>query len=520
MIVRNAMRKFPLPALLLFSVSAWASASASDCPALAKAKLPDTTISTAVLVPAGTFNAPYGNPVAGLPEFCRVAGTIRPTSDSDIRFEVWLPASGWNEKYLGVGNGGFAGQISFDQLGTNLKRGFATAATDTGHQADGVDASWAYKHPEKIDDFGWRALHLTTENAKRLTELFYGTPAKRAYFDACSDGGREALMEAQRFPEDFDGILAGAPANNWTKLLASGAANFQMLRDPAAYISSMKLPAISEATLAACDALDGVKDGIISDPSRCHFDPAVLLCKSEDALSCLTAPQVRFLKSLYAGAPNVFPGHTPGGELGGGGWSSWILGEGPGAGAGSGFFANYFRYMVFDDPAWNPFNATVDAAVHAADEKTARALNSTDPDLRKFEARGGKLILYHGWNDPAIAPQNTIHYFASVQAKLGAGEADKFVRLYMVPGMQHCLGGPGPTVLGQFGTPATDGGIFEALEKWVETGTAPTSVIATKYKGDNPRQGVQMTRPLCPYPQVAQYKGAGDTNDASSFICR
>jgi feruloyl esterase len=292
-----------------------------------------------------------------------------------------------------------------------------------------------------------------------------------------------------------------------------------MLRDPAAYISSMKLPGISAATLAACDAQDGVKDGIISDPSRCHFDPAVLLCKSEDSLTCLTAPQVRFLKSLYAGAANVFPGHTPGGELGAGGWSAWILGDGPGAGAGAGFFANYFRYMVFDDPAWNPFNANVDAAVHAADEKTARALNSTDPDLRKFKARGGKLILYHGWNDPAIAPQNTINYYASVQAKVGAVEADKFVRLYMVPGMQHCLGGPGPTVLGQFGTAATDGGIFAALEQWVETGTAPASITATKYKGDNPRQGVQMTRPLCPYPQVAQYKGTGDTNDARSFVC-
>jgi feruloyl esterase len=506
--------------LLLLALPAWSL----NCPALAQAQLPDTTIQVAAVVPAGNFTAPYGNPVADLPEFCRVAGTIRPTPDSDIRFEVWLPVSGWNQKYLGVGNGGFAGRIEFDQLGTTLKRGYATAGTDTGHQADGTDASWAYKHPEKINDFGWRALHLTTENAKRLIELYYGTSAKRAYFDSCSDGGREALMEAQRFPNDFDGILAGAPANDWTKLLSAGAANFQVLRDPAAYISSMKLPAISAATLAACDAQDGVKDGIINDPSRCHFDPAVLLCQGEDSLTCLTAPQVRFLKSIYDSASNahgeaVFPGHTPGGELGAGGWSSWILGEGPGSGASSAFFANYFRYMVFDDPAWNPFNANVDTNLHAAEESTARALNSTDPDLQKFQSHGGKLILYHGWNDPAIPAQSTINYYTAVRAKLGDAQADQFVRLYMVPGMQHCLGGPGATVLGQFGTPAPNGGIFGALEQWVEKGTAPEELTAIKYKSDNPRLGVQMTRPLCPYPQVAQYKGTGDSNDARNFTC-
>ena len=502
---------------LVFFCAAILSASplrASNCESLSKSKLPDTIISVAAVVPA----------VNDVPEYCRIAGVIRPTSDSEINFEVWLPTSGWNEKYLGVGNGGFAGAIGFDQMTGNLKRGFATAGTDTGHQAGGEDATWAYKHPEKINDFGWRVLHLTTEAAKKLTELFYGTAAKHTYFDSCSDGGREALMEAQRFPGDFDGILAGAPAYNWTRLVASGAAAFQALRDPAAYISDMKLPAISAAVLAACDAQDGVKDGIIANPLKCHFDPSVLQCKGPDSLSCLTAPQVAYLMTLYAGAYNsrgelIFPGHTPGSELGEGGWSSWLIGSGPGAGASAGFFENYFRYMVFDDPIWNPFTATVDTAVHAADEKTARALNSTNPDLSAFEKHGGKLILYHGWNDPAIAPQSTIDYFKAVEAKTGAAEAEKFVRLYMVPGMQHCLGGPGPTMLGQFGTRTKDDGAFGALERWVEQGVQPQTIVATKYKTGVPKPAIEMTRPLCPYPQEAKYKGNGDTNDYRNFTC-
>lgn len=285
--------KTPMRILLTAALAALfytLSANASDCGGLASAKLADTTIETAAVVPAGSFAPPYGNPVEGLPEFCRVAGIIRPTSDSEIRFEVWMPVGGWNHKYLGVGNGGFAGQIDFSALGGNIKRGFATAATDTGHQAGGEDASWAYKHPEKIKDFGWRGLHLTTANAKQLLQMFYSAPAKHAYFDACSDGGREALMEAQRFPDDFDGILAGAPANYWTALVAGGAATYQVLHNPEAYISSMKLPAIHAAVMNACDATDGVKDGIISDPSRCHFDLSVLLCKGPDSLTCLTAP--------------------------------------------------------------------------------------------------------------------------------------------------------------------------------------------------------------------------------------
>jgi tannase/feruloyl esterase len=504
-------------------------ARAADCASLANTNLPNTALTTAAPMPAGRFTPPYGRALDKLPAFCRVAGVIRPTGDSDIRFEVWLPASDWNGKFLSVGNGGFAGSINYFALADDLRRGYATAATDTGHQANAEDASWAYRHPEKVVDFGYRALHLTAENAKALIRAFYSNPAQQSYFDSCSDGGREALMEAQRFPEDFDGILAGAPANFWTHLLANALSMIQSMygKDPAAYIPSKKLPAIQAAALAACDARDGVKDGLISDPLRCHFDTSVLLCKGADSPNCLTAPQLATLNKLYSGAQDahgkqIFPGYIPGAEDGPGGWAPWITGTAPGKASGPAYAENYFRYMVFQDPAWNPLTANVDAAEAAADEKTAAALNSTDPDLGHFKNRGGKLILYHGWNDPAISPLNSINYYQSVIAKMGRKDTDNFVRLYMVPGMQHCFPGPGPNSFGQTGHPTAKGkpyGVFNALEEWVEKGTAPGDIVATKYLDDDPSKGIQMTRPLCPFPQIARYKGAGDTNDSANFSC-
>lgn len=522
----------PLRALLTLMILAASAANfarAADCAALAKANLPNTTITTSESLPAGAFTPPFGRPIEKLPAFCRVAGSIHPSRDSDIRFEVWLPSSGWNRKFLGVGNGGFAGSINYFALADNLKRGYATAATDTGHEGATEDATWAYLHPEKVVDFGYRGLHVTAEDAKSLIRAFYSSGPERSYFDSCSDGGREALMEAQRFPEDFDGILAGAPANFWTHLLANGLAIMQVMygKDPAGYIPSTKLPAIQSAALAACDANDGVKDGIINNPPQCHFDPDVLLCKAQDSPACLTAPQVSTLKTIYSGATDshgkqLFPGYMPGAEEGPGGWALWITGSAPGKASGPTFAENYFRYMVFSYPAWNPLSANVDMAEAAADQKTAAILNSTDADLSKFRNRGGKLILYHGWNDPAIPPGNTINYYSALNERMGAGNVDGFVRLYLVPGMQHCLNGPGPSWFGQTGHPTAKGnayGVFNALEEWVEKGTAPSEVIATKYVDDNPVKGVQMTRPLCPYPQIAKYKGSGDTNDAANFPC-
>ncbi|HEY7303035.1 MAG TPA: tannase/feruloyl esterase family alpha/beta hydrolase [Bryobacteraceae bacterium] len=503
-------------------------AGAADCKSLSGLALPNTQVTVAEAVPAGNFTPPYGKPLDKLPAFCRVAGISKPTSDSAIHFEVWMPESGWNGKYLGVGNGGFAGSIDFNAMGGNLKRGYATAATDTGHEADGVDASWAYKHPEKVVDFGYRGLHKTTKNAKTIIQEFYSRSAGHSYFDSCSDGGREALMEAQRFPEDFDGILAGAPANYWTHMLAAGVDVAQALYgNPAGYISSTKIPAIAAATQKACDAQDGVKDGVIGDPPHCKFDPTTLLCKGPDSRSCLTAPQVSALKELLAGGHDshgkqMFPGLMPGAEEGPGGWGLWVLGEAPGQSLYNGFLENYFRYMVFDEPGWNLLTANVQTAEQTADEKTAHALNAVNPDLRRFESRGGKLILYHGWNDAAISPLNTINYYNSVVSTVGSEKTKSFVRLYMIPGMQHCIGGPGASWFGQFGTTTAKGpehGMFDALEQWVEKGTPPGELVATKYLEDNHAKGVQMTRPLCPYPQVAQYKGSGDANDSTNFAC-
>jgi hypothetical protein len=511
------MRQLFLVFLASCLIPAGASACAESCASLASLALPEAMITTAALEPAGSFTPPYGDTVKDLPSFCRVAGILHPSADSHILFEVWMPASGWNHKLAATGNGGFAGSIYYDQIAGDMRHGFAGIGTDTGHQADAQDASWAYRHPEKIVDFGYRGLHLTTLLSKQIIAKYYGSAPSKSYFDSCSDGGREALMEAQRFPEDYDGILAGAPANYWTHMVTAGLDVGQTLvENPSAYISSMKLSAITQAVLAACDAKDGLKDGILNDPRECHFDPETLLCKNGDALSCLTAPQVTSLKKIYAGGTDshgqvIFPGLMPGDEAGA--WKSWITGESPGM---SNYVQNYFRYMVMSDPNWNGLTASVDASERAADEKTAQALNATDPDLSRFAAHGGKLILYHGWNDPAISPLNTISYYQSVQSKMGA-KANGFVRLYMVPGMEHCAGGPGPNAFGQLGIPTAKGdGAFTDLEQWVENGKAPAEIIATKYSAPGK---VAMTRPICPYPEFTQYKGTGDPADAASFTC-
>ena len=276
--------------------------AAQSCESLAKLDLPGVSIKTAESVAAGAFKAPGGREMPDLPAFCRVAGVIKPSPDSNIQVEIWMPASNWNGKFQGVGNGGFAGSIGFDQMRNAVAHNYATAGTDTGHHAGGADAAWALDHPEKITDFGYRAIHETAVKAKAIVHAFYGEAPKRSYFSSCSNGGRQALMEAQRYPEDYDGIIAGAPANYWTHLLANAAWETSApLGDTASYIPSKKLPAIQAAALAACDALDGVKDGVIEDPSRCHFDPAGLLCKGAESDACLTAPQVAALKKTLRG---------------------------------------------------------------------------------------------------------------------------------------------------------------------------------------------------------------------------
>ena len=512
-----------------------------SCEGLAQLELSEAKVVSAEAVAAGTFTPPanmtpwlVGDPsfYKTLAGFCRVVANATPSADSDIKIEVWLPlnkedGAGWNGKFRGQGNGGFAGEIDYRGLAFAIHEGYATAGTNTGHSAGGTDAGWALGHPEKVTDFGYRAIHEMTRIAKTVISTFYGSNAQHSYFGACSNGGRQALMEAQRFPEDYDGILAGAPANFWTHLLTKALADVNATTlDPASYLPANKLPAIARAVNAACDAQDGLTDGLLNDPRQCHFDAARLLCKEGDGETCLTAAQVTTLKKLYEGLHDakgnlIFPGYVPGAEEGPGGWGPWITGAAPGKSLMFAFGTGFFFNMVYEKTDWNYQDANIEQALKTAEEKTAQKLDAVDANLAAFQARGGKLILYHGWNDPAISALNTINYYNSVATKMGQRAADAFVRLYMAPGMQHCAGGPGPNSFGQGGEFVKDPqrNMELALEQWVEKGTPPHEIVASKYVDDDSAKGVKMTRPLCPYPQIAKYKGKGDPNDARNFVC-
>jgi hypothetical protein len=518
---------------ILLSVSLLAAPlAAATCDSLAALKLPDTTITSAKTIAAGAFTLPADPPpprsllssFKKLPDFCRVEGVIQPSSDSHIEFEVWLPAFGWNGKYHGEGNGGFAGSINYAGLTASLLGGYASSSTDTGHKGEGTDGRWALGHPEKIVDFGYRAIHETAEQSKAIVRAFYEENVRHSYFSSCSNGGRQALMEAQRYPADYDGIIAGAPAGSFTHIGASFTWDLQATGiDPASYIPADKYPAIEAAGLAACDARDGVKDGVIDDPTKCDFKPATLLCKGPESANCLTQPQITALEKIYAGPRNsqgqqIYPGFLPGGETGRNGWEGWISGAAPGKSVQYAFATQGGPNLFFQNAAWDFRSFNLDRDVKIADDTVGRRLNAVDPNLKALKDRGGKLIIYHGWNDPALAPLASVDYYQSVVAKMGPKDAAGFVRLYMVPGMQHCAGGPGPDSFG-----ATPSGPREdplrsmsaALERWVETSIPPDKIIATKYAGKE----VVRTRPLCPYPQVARYAGSGSTDDAANFKC-
>ena len=503
------------------------SASARSCEGLATVRLPDTTVSVAETVSSGSFSPPSDKPITGLPAFCRVAGVIRPSADSQIEFEVWMPVAGWNRKLQGVGNGGFAGSISYDGLGRAVTRGYAAASTDTGHRGPGIDATWALGHPEKIVDFGHRAIHEMTMKAKAVIEAFYGEAPRRSYFASCSNGGRQALMEAQRYPGDYDGIIAGAPAAAWTTFMAGFVWNAQAMADPSAHIPAAKLPAIERAVVAACDARDGVPDGVLASPAECGFDPRTMACKGADSADCLTAPQAEALAKIYAGprgrdGKGVARGFPPGGETGPGGWGLWITGEAPGRSLQAVFASQFGAHMVFDRPDWDLRTFDFDRDVRIVEEKMAKILNATDPDLAAFRRRGGKLILFHGWNDAALAAEATIDYFEAVRARLGPEATDSFVRLYMMPGLQHCFGGPGAHYCGGLTVPLGDSehDFSAALERWVEEGVAPGTMVAVKPVDESkPAAGVSQTRPLCPYPRAAVFGGTGRPDDPSAYTC-
>ena len=499
-----------------------------SCESLKSLKLPEMTITVAEainpikessgVVVYGVWGSPtsgFGKTTIDVP-FCRVAATIVPSGT----FEVWMPlADKWNGKFNAVGNGALAGGINYPDMAGPLKKGYAAASTNGGHTSPSmVDGAWMMGHPELWDDFGYRAVHLMTRGAKAIIQAYYGQGPKYSYFTGCSGGGQQGLAEVQKYPADYDGVVSGAPANFPTRMwpgetwpgwvAAKYNTQLSLGGPPGPPVPTPKLLTLQAAAVAACDALDGAKDGLITDPRKCKFDPATLLCPANppDANKCLTQAEVDTVKLVYGGLKDptsgaqFWPGYEPGSEDQ---WTGHIypfvipLG--------------YFKAMVTNNPDWDyktfDFTSAKDFAILLdADAKNAPILDATDPDLSAFNALGHKLILWHGWADQNIAPRNSINYYNNVVAYQGSeAKAQEFVRLFMIPGMGHCSGGAGPD---QFNALA-------ALEQWVEKGTAPTQIAASKVKAGK----TVFTRPLCVYPQVEQYKGSGDINDAANFSC-
>jgi feruloyl esterase len=493
----RAARSITLSILLLSSPQIFAA----TCESLSTLKLPNTTITLAHTEQgdlASLDNKTPGPPLKGLPPFCRVA-------DSVIGFEVWMPTSNWNHRFMEVGNGGFSGAPWVRFMGAALRDGYATAATDTGHHGDDSDGSFALGHPEKVIDFGYRSEHETAVKAKAIIAAFYGEPQKRAYWEGCSSGGKQGLMEAQRYPDDFDGIIAGAPANNWERLTASSIWIEQATHlTPASSLPKEKLAILHQAALEACDASDGVKDGVIRDTLSCHFDPAVTQCKGTDTSACLVPEQVEAARKIYAGPVNprtrekIFPGLEPGSEI------TWYAFATPVFPIG----ASHFKYVIFKDPNWAPGTLNFDTDIAIAENVDSGTLTATNPNLKPFFAHGGKLILYHGLSDGLIAPQNTINYYNAVLKATGPAAAAS-MRLYLAPGMGHCYGGDGPDTFD----------LDAPLAAWVEDNKAPGPIIALHFPANAPTTKPDRTRPLCPYPQVAKYKGTGSTDDATNFAC-
>lgn len=473
--------------------------------------MPDTVLTTVQAVPAGGFTPPAaGGGRGGLPaaysdlgSFCRAVATVKPAADSSITVEIWMPERGWNRKLLALGGQGWAGTIGYGGMRDALRRGYAVAATDSGHK--GATATFALEHPEGVIDFAFRSAHEMARKAKAMVEAFYGKPAGHAYWDGCSTGGRMALTEAQRFPDDFDGIIAGAPANFSSHQAAQMiAVALAAHRDESSLIPPAKLRLMHEAVLRACDAADGVNDGVIEDPSRCRFDPKGLECAQADADDCLTRSQVAAARAIYAPVINprtgamIFPGFAPGSELG------WTLLAGP---RPLEFPQEFYRYFVFRDPDWDYRTLDLDIDVRRAEQAYGGIMDAVDPDLKAFFKRGGKLLQYHGWSDQAVAPSNSIDYFKRVAAASGGERTVRAsYRLFMVPGMGHCTGGDGTSTFDA----------LAALERWVEDGRPPDSIPASRVVGGI----VVRTRPLCPYPEVAVYKGKGSTDVAENFVCK
>jgi feruloyl esterase len=516
---------------------AWADAT--PCDGLTKVNLPNTTIESATMIAKGSFAPPRNNTAAGpppgaqnappapagqagpgapaagpggpggaqnaiyatLPAFCRVIATVRPVPDSAIRLEVWLPADNWTGRLEALGNGGFSSSIQYGGLAQAVAKGNAATGTNTGF--DGNDSSFSIGHPEKIKDWGNRAVHEMTVTAKAIIAAYYGSGPKFSYWNSCSTGGRQGWVAAEYYPDDFDGLAIGDPANPMTRLQANSIfINRALNADPASFITAPKWAAIHKAVMNQCDAVDGLKDGLIQNPMKCNFKVNSLLCKSGDADDCLTAPQLAALKTITSGSKNprtgaqLYPGYPLGTNMIGP-----VVGKNPDNSAPSTF------RMLFQDAKWDYHTFDFDKDTARADQLGNNTINAVNPEkLKALFARGGKILLWHGWEDPAISPLiSTQLYNQAVAANGGVGKTYGSMRLFLVPSMPHCQGGYGPNAFDR----------IDVLADWVEKGKAPDFIVASHSTNGQ----VDRTRPLCPYPKVAKYQGSGSIDEAASFFC-
>jgi feruloyl esterase len=483
--------------------------STGACESLTGRSVGSGMITSSQFIAAGLFfppgsTAPRTGSRLTMPAHCRVTAVLKPSSDSQIEVALWLPTETWNGRIAALGNGAWAGGIDFFSLLAKLQDGYVAAATDTGHKSTPPDASWAIGHPERLQDFGARAVHEMSVAAKSTVEAFYHQRPQYSYWDGCSTGGRQGLVAAQQFPGDFDGIVAGAPVLD-QPLMRGGdlAVLIPVLQDASRALNQAKLAALNTAAVAACDSQDGLRDGIISDPAACKFDPATIVCRGAESDSCLTPAQLETVTKVYAPVASkngrlVSPGKWPGSEL------SWTLG---GLAAPPSAWTTAFQ-ISHDSLEWDWRTFNFDRDVALAEERVGALMNATDPDLSAFKARGGKLLLYHGVSDGSISPANTLNYYRSVLKKMG-GEQQDWLRLFLVPGTQHCGGGPGPDQVNY----------LAAVERWREVRTPPDQLIAIRVPNGTNRVDL-MTRPICAFPKMPQYNGVGSPNDAGSFTCQ
>lgn len=523
--------------LALWPVLARAEASSAACDKVASVVLPNTAVKATYVTSQAQIDAAFASPdsragstapSATLP-LCRIEVTITPAPGAEIKSEFWLPpAEKWNGRFLSIGAGGSAGFIDRRALASGSAQGYAVSTSDAGSHSPVLLSMTFGRNKEWRENFAHRGVHLTAVTGKALVQAFYQAAPKASLFMGCSGGGYEAMSLVNHHPDDYDGVIAGDPALNWEKQSLWQGSVYNATSAPGAQIPRAKLAGLNRALVAQCDALDGVKDGVLDDPRKCKPDFKALQCKAGDGDDCMTAPQVAALEKIYAPFHHprtgelLFPGFTIGAEnmpaarsrLAGEPDGSTVTVHQPGPLV---WFTDNFTAK---DWANFDFDKGTDKAI-----KDFAPYANSNPDLKAFKGSGGKFIMYTGWADPNLNPENMVNYYEKLKKVMGAGEAQDFSRVFLAPGMGHCSGGPGPNVFGQdisgsLGRQNDAGNnILLALDRWIVDGVAPERIVATKYVDNDRAKGVERTRPLCAYPKVARWSGKGSTDDAANFNC-